>query len=166
MGCDFNDSLVSRALALLFWSFSFVFPRSHADGSPHHSFYSQASWHVHSSQIHVWVRREFAEDFLWSFNDFLQLPPLQDLSHSLVGCMREATYYCWARGRSVEVQIPHLVTTNNMPADEGRPAMACLVPPSRIWNSRFPTQHCPRPLAICILSHMLNSLKQYLFIIS
>lgn len=27
-------------------------------------------------------------------------------------------------------------------------------------------EHCPRPLAICILSHMLNSLKQYLFIIS
>lgn len=91
MGCDFNDSLVSRALALLFWSFSFVFPRSHAEnlgGSPHRNFYSQASWHFHSSQIHVWVGQEFAKDFLCSFNDFLQLPPLQDLPHSLVGCVR------------------------------------------------------------------------------
>ena len=78
MGCDANDSLVSRALARLFWSSSFVLPRGHSEnlgGISHCSLFSQTFWHINSGQIHVCVGQDFAQDFLHGFNESLSPAP-------------------------------------------------------------------------------------------
>lgn len=66
MGCDANDSLVCRALAVLVWSSLLVLPRGHSEnlrGIPHCSLFSHMLGPIHSSQIHVRVGQDFAEDF-------------------------------------------------------------------------------------------------------